>query len=61
MKYPREGICRICFGVLLAVGVGFVFHGLIVVPASPYFQLDILRSRQPIGPSRRNTTPPYLF
>jgi hypothetical protein len=40
MRNPRERVCRICFGVLLAVGIGFLFVGLVVVPLLPHLQLD---------------------
>jgi hypothetical protein len=30
----------LCFAVLLAVGVGLMLVGLVVVPLSPHFQLD---------------------
>jgi len=31
---------KLCFAAMLAVGVGFVAIGLVVIPVLPYFQLD---------------------
>jgi hypothetical protein len=40
MISSRGAIDRICFGVLMGVGVAFVALGLTVIPLMPYFQLD---------------------
>ncbi len=40
MERRRSGLSTICFAVLLVVGVGFLFIGLVVIPVLPYFQLD---------------------
>jgi hypothetical protein len=44
MRTSRERTCRTCFGILLAIGVLFLFVGLLVVPVLPYFQLDAVLS-----------------
>jgi hypothetical protein len=42
MPTSQVRICRICFGVLLALGVGLLVMGLIIVPVLPHFQLDVV-------------------
>lgn len=57
MSDSREKTRRTCFGVLLAVGVGFLFLGLTVVPRLPYFQLDTVLSPSELAdPHRRAET-----
>jgi len=54
MRDSRERVCRTCFGVLLVVGVGFLFLGLIVVPLRPDFQLEVVLSPDElVDPHRR--------
>ena len=38
MSDSRDRVCRTCFGVLLAVGIGFLLLGVTVVPLAPHFQ-----------------------
>jgi hypothetical protein len=57
MRDRREQICLICFGVLLAVGIGFLLMGLFVVPLMPHFQLDVVLSPSELAdPQRRSQT-----
>jgi hypothetical protein len=42
MPTSQARICRICFGVLLALGVGLLVMGLLIVPVLPHFQLDVV-------------------
>jgi hypothetical protein len=46
MRSAPQGICRICFGVLLALGLGLLAAGLAVVPILPHFQLDAVLTRE---------------
>jgi amino acid transporter len=57
VRFSREHICQICFGVLLLVGVGFLFVGLAVVPLLPHFQLDaVLSPGELANPDKRDAT-----
>jgi len=57
VRTSQERICRICFGILLAVGTGFVFVGLLVVPILPLFQLDAVLSPSELAdPVKRDAT-----
>jgi hypothetical protein len=54
MREPRERVCRTCFGVLLAVGIGFLFVGLVVVPVLHYFQLDAVLTRRELADRQKH-------
>ena len=54
MSNQRGCVCRICFGLLLAAGIGFLLVGLVVVPVLPYFQLDAVLTRTELADRQKS-------
>src|SRR5579883_173765 len=57
MQTAPGRITQTCFIVLIAVGLGFLFVGLLVKPIMPYIQLDrVLTPEELLDPNKRDAT-----
>lgn len=57
MRIPPQRVCLLGFATTLALGIGWIVIGLLVIPALPWFQLDRVLTREELAdPRKREAT-----